>query len=56
MKMSAPKRITWWVALALGVLGLIGTLVSIPVLTGLAFWLVLIGLALMLLACVTKGL
>lgn len=56
MKLSAPKNVSWWIALVLGVLGLLGTLVSIPVISGLAFWLVVIGLALMLLATATKGL
>lgn len=56
MRMSAPKNVTWWVALVLGVLGLLGSVAAIPVISGLAFWLVLIGLALLLLATVTKGL
>jgi len=56
MKLSAPKNVSWWIALVLGVLGLLGTFVSIPVISGLAFWLVVIGLALMLLATATKGL
>jgi hypothetical protein len=43
MKISAPKQITFWIAVALAVLGLLGFLVTIPVLTGLAFWLVLVG-------------
>jgi hypothetical protein len=56
MKLSAPKQITWIIALVLGILGLLGTIVTIPVITGLAFWLVLIGLALMLLATAVHGL
>ncbi len=56
MKMSAPKKATWWVALILGAAGLIASLVTIPVLSGIAFWLVVVGLALLLLATATKGL
>jgi uncharacterized membrane protein HdeD (DUF308 family) len=50
MKLNAPKNITWWISLALGVVGLIASFVSIPVLSGLSFWLVVIGLALLLVA------
>jgi hypothetical protein len=55
MKLSAPKQITWIIALILGVLGLLGVLVTIPVISGLAFWLVLIGLAVMLVATAVQG-
>jgi len=37
MRMNPPRQITWIIALILGVLGLIGQLVTIPVLTPLAF-------------------
>ena len=56
MKFSPPKKITWWIALALGAVGLVANLVTIPVLSGLAFWLVLVGLVLLLLANVMPGL
>ena len=56
MKLSAPKQITWFVALALAVLALLG---QTGVITGLApfsFWLALIAAALLLLATIVKGL
>jgi len=56
MKLSAPKQITWYVALALFVIGLIASLFTIPVLTNLAPWLALIGLGLLLLATYTAKL
>jgi len=56
MNLNQPKVITWWIALILGVLGLLGALVTIPVLSTLAVWLALIGLALLLLANVMSGL
>jgi hypothetical protein len=56
MKLSQPKFAVWLIALILGIAGLLGFLVTIPVLTSLAFWLVLIGLALLLLATAVKGL
>lgn len=56
MKLNAPKQITWIISLILGVLGLLGQLVSIPVISGIAFWLVVVGLVLLLLATYLKNL
>lgn len=56
MKLSAPKQVTWIIALILGIVGLVGYLVTIPVVSGLAFWIVIVGLALMLLATFIEGL
>jgi len=47
MKLSPPKQVTWIIALVLGIIGLLGYLITIPVITGLAFWFVLVALALM---------
>lgn len=55
MKLSAPTMVVWVIALVLGIAGLLGFLVTIPVISGMAFWLVLIGLALLLLATAVKG-
>ena len=55
MKLNAPKQIVWIVAVVLGVIGLIGYLVTIPLITSLAFWLVLVGLVIMLVATALKG-
>jgi hypothetical protein len=56
MQFSAPKSITWWIALLLGVIGIIATFVTIPVLSGIAFWLVVIAWLLLLLAAIIEGL
>ena len=56
MKLSAPQVITWWIALIVGVIGIIAYLVTIPVLTGIAFWLVAIAFVLLLVATLIKGL
>ena len=56
MRLSSPKRATWWIALVLGVVGLLATLISIPLLSGLAIWLILAGLVLLLVATSVKGL
>ena len=56
MKLSAPKQITWWIAVVVGVLGILATLVTIPVLSGFAFWLVVIGFLLLAVATAIEGL
>jgi hypothetical protein len=56
MKLSAPKQITWFIALALAVLALLGYLDIIKPLTQYAFWLALISAALLLLATLLKEL
>jgi hypothetical protein len=42
MQLSAPKQITFWIAVVIAVVGVIASLVSIPVLSGFALWLVVI--------------
>ena len=56
MKLSEPKVITFWISVVLALLGLIGYLVSIPVLSTLAFWLLLVGYVLLVLGLLIKGL
>jgi hypothetical protein len=56
MKPSAPKVITWWIALILGVLGLLGYLGNVAALSQYSFWLVMAGLVLMLVATLVKDL
>ena len=56
MKLSAPKQITWFIALALAVLALIGQTGTVAALSPYSFWLALIAAALLLLATIVKGL
>jgi hypothetical protein len=56
MKLTPPKVITWWIGLVLGVLALLGHLNTIAALAKYDFWLALVGLALMLVACLVKNL
>ena len=43
MRLSAPKKNTFWIATVLAVLGVVGNFVSLPVVSQFAFWLVVIG-------------
>ena len=56
MKLSAPKTITWWIAVILGVLGILGTFLSLPLVSANAFWFVAVGFILLALATFLKGL
>ena len=56
MKLSAPQQTTWWVALIVGVVGIIAALVPIPVLSGFALWLVVLAFVILVLATFLKGL
>jgi uncharacterized membrane protein HdeD (DUF308 family) len=56
MKLSRPKNVTWWIAVILGVLGILGTLVAIPFVSTYAFWFVAIAFILLALATYFKNL
>lgn len=56
MNLNPPKVITWWIAVIVGAAGILAYLVTIPVLSGFAFWLVAIGFVLLALATALKGL
>ena len=56
MKLTPPKVITWWVAVILGVLALLGYLKTIAALSPYAFWLAIAGLVLLAVATLVKDL
>lgn len=58
MKLSAPKFITWFIALIVGVAAILMTLgiVSIPLLAGYVFWMAAGAFGLLTLATLLKGL
>jgi hypothetical protein len=56
MKLSAPKTITWWIAVIIGVLGILGMLISLPFVSANAFWFVAVGFVLLALATLFKAL
>jgi hypothetical protein len=56
MRLSPPKQITWFIALALAVLALLGNTGVIAALATYAFWLALIAAALLLLATIVRDL
>jgi hypothetical protein len=55
MRLNTPKRSVFYISIALAVVGLIATLITIPFLSGFAFWLVLVAYILLALGNVLKG-
>ncbi len=55
MNLSEPKQITFWIAVVFAVFGILAQLITIPVLSGIAFWLVVIGFIILLLGNILKG-
>ena len=56
MKLTPPKEITFWIAVVLGVLGLLsfmGVFTALPI---EAFWLAFLAFALLVLGLLVKGL
>ncbi|MDD5467079.1 MAG: hypothetical protein PHS96_04675 [Anaerolineales bacterium] len=56
MKLSAPKQVTFWIAVIVGVLGILAGLITIPGLSGFAFWLVVIGFIILAFGNLMEGL
>lgn len=52
---QSPKQVTFWVAVVVAVIGIFGSLVTIPVLSGFAFWLVVIAFIILVLGNLIDG-
>jgi hypothetical protein len=55
MRLTPPKKWVFWVSVILGAVGLVGKLVAIPFVSAYAFWIVLVGLILLILGNALKG-
>jgi hypothetical protein len=56
MRLSAPKQVTWLVAVVLGLVGLLGNFGALAVFAQYAFWLMAAGWLLLVLATLLQGL
>ncbi|MDY6872816.1 MAG: hypothetical protein SVR81_02450 [Chloroflexota bacterium] len=56
MRLSAPKNVTWWIAVVVGALGILGSFMAIPLVSDNSFLFVAIGFVLLALATLLKGL
>jgi hypothetical protein len=55
MKLSAPKVITFWIAVILAIIGVLASLGTIHLPSGYAFWLVVAGFVVLALGNLVKG-
>ena len=55
MKLNAPTQMVWIIALVVGIIGVIASLVTIPVLSGFAFWIVVIAWLILVVSTAMKG-
>jgi hypothetical protein len=54
-RLNAPSQIVFLISLVLAVLGVLAIFVSIPFVSGYAFWFVTVGYILLALGCIMKG-
>ncbi|MBN2257776.1 MAG: hypothetical protein JW704_08120 [Anaerolineaceae bacterium] len=54
MKLSPPTNLTFWIALIVGVLGILGNLTSIPFASEYSFLLLVVGFVLLVLGVLFK--
>jgi hypothetical protein len=54
MKLTPPTNLTFWIALILGVLGILGSLVSIPLVSQYYFLFLVVGFVLLVLGVLLK--
>jgi len=55
MRLSAPKNTLFVISVCLIVLGLLGSLIAIPFVSGIHNWVAFVGGALLTLGCLLKG-
>jgi hypothetical protein len=56
MSLTAPKQITFIVAVILAVLGLLAALIPLGFLTGISLWIILIGFVVLAAGCILPDL
>jgi threonine/homoserine/homoserine lactone efflux protein len=56
MNLSAPKQITFWIAVVLVVIGIVASIVSLGFLSTYALWIVVIGFVVLALGVLIEGL
>ena len=55
MKLNPPTKVAFWISVVLALLGLLGSFVSIPVVSAYAFWFLVIGYVVLLGSLFVKG-
>lgn len=55
MNLSAPKQITFWIAVVVALVGILANFVTIPVLSSIAFWLVVLAFVILAIGNLAEG-
>ncbi len=55
MKLSAPKKLTWLIAVLLGLIGIVAHLVPLGIVSCYSFWILAVGMILLVLSTAMKG-
>lgn len=55
MRLTPPKKTTFWIAVILGGLGLVAKFVPVPFASANSFWFVVVGFVLLVLGLLVKG-
>lgn len=55
MKLNAPTKNFWWIAVILAIVAVIAQFVTIPFFTPYAFWVITLGFVVLALSTVMKG-
>ena len=55
MKLTPPKNITFWVSVMLAILGFVGMVANVPILSAYPFWFVFVGYVVLALGLLLKG-
>ena len=55
MKLSAPKKTTFWIAVVVALLAVLATIISIPVVSNYTFFFLLAGFVILMLGNLLKG-
>jgi hypothetical protein len=55
MKLSAPKKNTWWICLILAAVAVVGKFIAIPFVSAYAFWILALGAVLLFLSTAVKN-
>lgn len=55
MKLSPPKKTTFWVAVVVAILGVLGAVVKLPVLSEYSLWVVVLGFVILALGNLLEG-
>jgi len=56
LRLNAPTKIVFLISVIAFIVGLVGTFIAIPIVSGIAFWLVVGSFVLLALSTILKGL